>query len=282
VAPPGTRQASLDDLSWGINPAGVHVPILGGTVKLDFSPSQLSELLRAQTEGRAAGTQIPEDTVSTVLALAEPSTLARFLADLLAEPANVDRCAADSYEHALGFSKIVLIDAAPLFKLRLHVWWPTSSRDVAHIHNHRFSFASALVTGEYEMATFEPAEAGIPVTSYVERSVSAEGWRLDPHGDAYLRQAINLRLTPGSGYTLAPTTLHKVSVGRSRACVTLVLQTAIMRPATEVFTQPGVAVPAWIPVASLNSANYRRRLDDVLAVLTSESSTGRPPTADLL
>ena len=61
-------------------------------------------------------------------------------------------CAGKSYLHPLGFHKLMLVNASPLFELRIHAWRPTYTVGVDHIHNHRFGFVSSVIRGGYDMA----------------------------------------------------------------------------------------------------------------------------------
>ena len=64
----------------------------------------------------------------------------------------MDSCVKRSQIHPLGFDKIVLL-AAPNYQVHLHVWWNhASTRE--DIHNHRFSFASGVVTGAIRMSSY--------------------------------------------------------------------------------------------------------------------------------
>ncbi len=65
------------------------------------------------------------------------------------------KCLENSYRHANGFDKIVLI-ADDNFKLRLHVFSGREDLPPAeHIHDHRWPFASRVVKGRLTMDLFE-------------------------------------------------------------------------------------------------------------------------------
>ena len=85
--------------------------------------------------------------LETTSALAQSSRLVELLQSLHGDLQAAATCAQQSYLHPLGFHRLMLIDASPLFELRCHVWWPDASPGVDHVHNHRFAFISAVVRG---------------------------------------------------------------------------------------------------------------------------------------
>jgi hypothetical protein len=125
------------------------------------------------------GSEPPAALLEILSAMARPDDLAELLLSLSKDDKAIAACAARSFRHPLGFSKLTLIDALPLFNLRVHVWWPGDEGGVDHVHNHRFSFVSAVVCGSYDMQLFERDPAGSPVVEYRENVSPELGWRLD-------------------------------------------------------------------------------------------------------
>jgi hypothetical protein len=180
-----------------------------------------------------------------------------------------EKCARHSYLHPLGFHKLMLINAAPAFELRLHVWWPDAPPGVDHIHNHRFAFASAVVRGGYNMRIFQTDPAGQPMYEYHENVSPDGGWQLTPVGPARLGLLTSVNLEPGASYALAANALHRVDVAPGDLCVTLLLRTECATGlATRVFAEPGQAVAASIPIKETSTEDYREQLDALLGELT--------------
>jgi hypothetical protein len=162
----------------------------------------------------------------------------------------------------------MLVNAAPLFELRLHVWWPDSNPGVDHVHNHRFAFASAVVRGSYNMQVYQVDPAGAPALEYREMVSPQGGWRLTPAGTARIGLLTSVNLEPGTSYALASDALHRVAVAPGALCITLLLRTALApRQSTRVFAKPGHGVPTMIPIMAMSSDDYRKHLKALLSEL---------------
>jgi hypothetical protein len=213
------------------------------------------------------GSQPSADLLEMISAMARPGDLAELLLSLDKEDKAITACAERSFRHPLGFSKLTLVDALPLFNLRVHVWWPGAADGVDHVHNHRFSFVSGVVCGSYDMQLYEQDPAGSPVIEYRENVSPELGWRLDHVAATRIRPLTTIRLQPGTSYALPAETLHRVTVKRTVPCVTLFLQTAISRSTTQVFIRPGDPIPSQTSKVPFSGDDYRRQLELILAVL---------------
>lgn len=220
---------------------------------------------QASLAGRSHSSVALEKTSS----LAHSSHLTQLLRSLIDDTEAAEKCANWSYLHPLGFHKLMLINASPLFDLRLHVWWPDGEPGVDHIHNHRFALASAVVRGGYNMQLFQADPAGTPMVEYREASTPNGGWRLTRLGTARLGQLTSVNLGPGASYDLTASALHRVDVARGNLCITLVLRTShVTGLATRVFARPDQPVSRSIPVEEMSRNNYRQQL----AMLVNELS----------
>lgn len=114
----------------------------------------------------------------------------------LADARLLERVAARSYPHPIGFDKLVLHEH-PAFKFRLHMYWRTPQEVAAErIHLHRFEMASAPITGE------------LTNHLYAVRACDADGIQTDP-GEGQTR-----RYLAYSGYERdAAGVLHKRFLG---------------------------------------------------------------------
>jgi hypothetical protein len=213
------------------------------------------------------GSQPSADLLEIVSAMARPSDLAELLLSLSKVDKAIAACAERSFRHPLGFSKLTLIDALPLFNLRVHVWWPGDEGGVDHVHNHRFSFVSGVACGSYDMQLYEQDPAGSPVIEYCENVSPELGWRLDHVAATRIRPLTTIRLKPGTSYALPAETLHRVTVKRTVPCVTLFLQTTVSRSTTQVFIKPGEPIPSQTPKEPYSGDDYRRQLESILALL---------------
>lgn len=137
--------------------------------------------------------------------------LARDLVDrTLADASLLEKVAARSYPHPIGFDKLVLHEHAA-FKFRLHMYWRTP-QEVAQerIHLHRFEMASAPITGEltnhlYAVRRFDGA--GIhtdPGDGSTRRYLAYTGYERDAAGALHKRYLGAAELAPLGTVTYVP------------------------------------------------------------------------------
>ncbi len=92
--------------------------------------------------------------LQAVRELGQPDLFTSFLRLILATPALLHEIAARSYIHENKFDKIVLISSSdPDYKLRLHIWWPSSESPFTEsIHNHQWVLSSVVLAGALHFA----------------------------------------------------------------------------------------------------------------------------------
>ncbi len=200
--------------------------------------------------------------------LARPERLTALIAELLARPEDLAECARWSFPHILGFEKLVLIAAPPVYMLRLHIWRPGGEGGLRHIHNHRADIISAVVRGRLEKQLFDRSASGLPLTEYREEN-DGRSWRLRLIGPAALERGRALALAGGAVYRLPARALHLVSAAPDETTMTLFMESRKIRETTEVFTPVDDPVPAArVPKAALTVAAFRGRLEAALAGLS--------------
>jgi hypothetical protein len=177
------------------------------------------------------------------------SGLAQLLADRRALSAWLSWLASDSiqrahitrasYWHTNGFAKLVLHNATH-FRIRLHVW-PAGDKRLGESdpHSHRWSFASAVLTGD-GIAISEQREAatGIPHTRYLY-----DGRKLATDRCVQLCDVGSFIVAKDDHYATQTTTIHTVGpVGRDLVA-TLVLQGPHTSSSTHVYRPLGTPAP---------------------------------------
>jgi len=208
--------------------------------------------------------------LNALSSIAQPDALVGLIDSVRADSRALASCASRSFRHPLGFDKIMLLNCLPLFSLRIHVWWPSDTAGVEHIHNHRFNFVSFAVRGGYTMETFQAdGDSGIIMAEYQETLTQKRKWELRRLGDAYIQPLCTVAVKQGSGYELQADTLHKVTVEPGSMCITIFLQTTQIRTTTRVFTQPEGCVPIQSPKEVFSTRVYRRRLETIASELLS-------------
>ena len=214
----------------------------------------------------------PVHLLDTISFLAQPTELPDLLLSLAKDDQAISACAARSFHHPLGFTKLTLIDALPAYMLRVHVWWPDRKAGVDHIHNHRFNFVSSIVCGGYDMPIYEQARRGLPMIEYQEEVSIDLGWRLRCRGRARLKELTTLRLRAGCAYAFSREALHRTTVLPSSPCVSLFLQTAMSKSTTKVFVDQADPTPIMVRKEPLTSEYYRSQLEAVLVLLSTGQS----------
>ncbi|HEY2577158.1 MAG TPA: hypothetical protein VGI74_12710 [Streptosporangiaceae bacterium] len=235
---------------------------------MDLTPGAAARRLHSLLDDAPPGEATQRAALEAVSGLGAPGQIVPVLRALREDPQIVAARAVQSYRHPLGFDKLELIDAAPRFILRLHIWWPDRPRGTEDVHNHRYAPASAILHGGYEMQVFQSASHGAVMAEFREEyTVHEASWRLDPIGEAHLTLTAMSKLTSGDSYVLAADTLHRVAIAPEVACVTLFLETAPIRSTTQIFTEAGSPTRPVTPKLPLRQEGYLQILARVLAVL---------------
>lgn len=239
---------------------------------LPMDPAEAIRVLMTALNAPQAGIDGLSAAAAAVSALADRARLLGLIRAIRDDPAVVERCAAASGRHPLGHDKIMLLDTDPSFHLRLHAWWPDRKPRMEHVHDHRYEFATMVVSGHYEMQIFQRVTTGgTQMTEYRQHVRDDAGeWYLDAAGIAYLRLLATAKITTGAGYTLAHDALHRIMVPRDSFCLTLflaVVANADLSVATRVFAPPESPAPALVKSQALTADDYRRRLDAIIAEL---------------
>lgn len=129
-----------------------------------------------------------------------------------------------SHFHDNGFLKLTLFETSDqAFRIRLHVW-KNGAEDV-NIHNHRYDFASLVVSGVIENRRWRLSEAGkmIKVFQYSSRDENGE-YRLARRGQAYLTPCEPEMYAKGDWYRMGHDDLHTAKAVVNGPVVTMCLQ----------------------------------------------------------
>jgi hypothetical protein len=229
----------------------------------------LDDIRRAEDWLTAALRRSPPDRglATLVSPLADRRRLAAMLASLLDDPVRRRAAAARSYEHPLGFDKLILL-SSPASELHLHIWWPDTERLVEDVHNHRFDFASTILDGALDMARYTVGRDGVTMCAYQEALGSAVGRiRLHRTGEAQLSRVGTAAMTAGTVYAMSADELHRINAAGSGLTATLFLRGPQIRGATAVFSdhppadRPDPSRPPMRPAAFADRIDaFRERL----------------------
>jgi hypothetical protein len=198
-------------------------------------------------------------TVDALLAL---------LGQIEGDEAWIEQVAVSSYRHALGFDKFVLIPAWPDAQLRMHVWWPGDARVAEHVHDHRYSFASAVVAGRLRNNVFAVGDSGLAVGDYrryaEDGAIVTQQWQFSYQGEERAGLSLSAEMSPGSTYSMHAGVLHRVEVSRALT-VTLLVETSAVKQSSSVLVGQGRPQPSLTPQTRFDEATLRQRLKRLVA-----------------
>ena len=139
------------------------------------------------------------------------------------------------YRHPNGFSRIAVCESDRSgARLRLHVWDGLDAQE--NIHNHRWDYASLVLTGEMQIRNYELEPALGTYFVYKYRAPGRTGnYGLTPAGTSGAREIASTTLTAETLYAADGRDLHRVSA-LSHPLATWVLQGPAIHPPANVLT----------------------------------------------
>jgi hypothetical protein len=231
-------------------------------------PAPILRGLHDAISGQGAITN-PDESLALLASIAEPLAFRALLDEILTNDETLSRIALQSHHHALGFDKIVIASDRPRSRLRLHVWWPSSSREAEHPHSHRYGAQSLLVAGNLKAVVYSRDSSGAPAVEYRETSrPNEERWTFEPIGTAHIKPSLSLSLGVGGNYFMQPDLIHQVAAP-SGLTVTLFLELERARQTSELFVPVGEPPPVSRPYAPFTVPELRNRISRLHAAVCS-------------
>ena len=223
------------------------------------------------TKRKHAHPSVWKDLLLEICSLTRPSDLIK---NVLNDEAHINDVSKVSYRHINGFDKIVLYSSGDnLFKLRLHIWWPTKaaySRE--HIHNHRWDFATCIVLGSYKLETYIQSKEGEPAYLYSYWSPEDQStYKMIPRGHTRAKKMFDADVLKGTIYQLEHSVLHRVTQLTKSGTVSLVLQGPPLKKTTRVLTNSLVLNPSSMPAERFSVTSIVTKLERCLNLLNRES-----------
>jgi hypothetical protein len=216
--------------------------------------------------------------------LADRRALSSLIRTMLADPEQLSRTASESYTHDNGFDKIVIL--APEhsgYKLRLHIWWPDHDKPYTeNIHDHRWDFASVVLTGSCRNQIFRRAKGGESVHEYrYIRPEQRGSYVLSPVGEAEIYCTLDTSLVAGTYYTMHHTEFHRIVSDRLDLTSTLFLQSPPLQNWTHLFAPQVLVHSGQVQQRSFSTEELAEKLTQYLSHLEDvpiRRSLGAPPT----
>jgi hypothetical protein len=219
---------------------------------------KLEQQLKSASAKHAAGDS--DALTGSLRTLCSSDGVQRMLSALSASPSRMATAARRSYWHSNGFLKIVLL-ACRDYKLRLHLWdsgTPTRRED---IHNHRWDFASHMLTGGYRYQEFMPTDEGPSYFGYTYRPAGGtDAFHIQERGRQPLRCTHDALIETGTTYLLRAEVLHRVINRPGQITATLMLQAAARRPVTEIYMSADVGSAQDLPITWLETAELNQQI----------------------
>jgi hypothetical protein len=216
--------------------------------------------------------------------LARPEVMLSILNQVIEDDDALARVAGRSYRHVNHFDKIVLVDADAIrgHRLTLHLWRPPYSEAELNdelIHDHRFSFWSAILTGNLVSQAFGIAdEAGLEFRSYryiPERRASSTRVNFYEFcGYARLKRTEISTMSVGESYYLPRESIHRVLLPQDSMTCTLVLRGPRERPYSNIYNTT-------YPVTDTESPTQPFEPDELAQKLSALSEEITCPTEQL-
>ena len=165
--------------------------------------------------------------------LGSAPVLAHLLQSIISNPRDLALVASRSYRHVNHFDKLMLVDNGPAshYRLTLHLWEPPYSETELNaelIHDHRFSFWSAIVAGTLQSQNFvvRPGGANFRRYQYIPEkageTTTANFYQFC--GEEQLDETAPSKESVGEQYYLAYHRIHRVALPEDSMTCTLVLR----------------------------------------------------------
>lgn len=163
--------------------------------------------------------------------LAAYNHLVPLIEEIVGDAKLLAEIASRSYRHVNYFDKIVLVDSPNPrdYRLTLHLWIPpfsTKELSKESLHDHRFSFWSAILAGTLRSEDFieDPSGQLMQHYKYVSEERTTDSRNLYEFvGDTHLIKSGTLQRSPGDAYFQAYEGVHRVLLPDTFSC-TLVLR----------------------------------------------------------
>lgn len=158
--------------------------------------------------------------------LSRPEILNRLISVVMKNDSLWKKALKNSYRHENGFHKIVLLSGKN-FKLRIHHFGATAKIPMENIHDHRWPFASTILSGELKMDIFQRTDKETSTEElhhFIYKSDKTNGnYHTDYLGLSYLEKIQERVYYPGDSYLMRTDELHRIKNQDGDESITLIL-----------------------------------------------------------
>jgi hypothetical protein len=198
--------------------------ILRSVIESDILNGRFNELIESLDECLEKGND--ETLVSANIILARPEILAALIKMICSKPDRLAKTVEASYYHENGFHKIVLLEGRT-FKLRLHHFGASARIPMENIHDHRWSFASTILSGELKMDLFTIGSKETQTEEVYHFKYDSEKktgkYQTYFVAQTHLKKTESRIYQPGATYLMLPHELHRIRNTPNQESVTIIL-----------------------------------------------------------
>lgn len=233
---------------------------------------------------RSSNEVIIRDNLCWIDRVAQPANMINLIDEIMADPHTLAQIAARSYRHTNNFDKIVLVDSSieEDYRLTLHMWIPPYSDQEINeemIHEHRFSFWSAVIAGRLESDNYREADTGEPYQrfEYTPEATAESKFFYKERGQIHLQRDEPFVVNQGESYYMDNVRIHRVPLPEQDTCCTLVLRGPRLRPYAVVYdserSRKSREKNEYVPV-KFTPAECRSKLEYLRGLLVKRASLG--------
>lgn len=194
--------------------------------------------------------------------LSAPMYVASLLAEIMSSTKLLREIAARSYRHVNHFDKLVLVESQMDngYRLTLHLWSPPYTDAELQdelIHDHRFSFWSAILVGRLRTEEFRAGLDGVKFNNYrYSPDQNSEYNNYMFQGPVCLERSENVFDKSSEVYYLAYDTTHRVLIPSDSMTCTMVLRSPRARTYSNVYNTV-------YPSTDTSNENYRFGVEEL-------------------
>lgn len=199
--------------------------------------------------------------------------LRNLVQQILNNPELLQSVSARSYQHGNGFLKVVLLDRG--YKLRLHIWFAGQACE-ENIHDHRWSFASHILTGTLRSEIWRdvnPCQASNFAADEFEYHAAGAGqaaYKVQK-GQCRLVREAEVAYHAGQSYVMPEETLHRI-INLGDALVATIMCTAPTAQGTTRLIPTHNGIDPNIQPPKLSAEQLRQQLQRFLTLFDKEGS----------
>jgi hypothetical protein len=197
-----------------------------------------------------------EDAVSCV-------DIPAIISQLSNDDALLRQCAALSYEHPVGFDKLILLQRSDGALIKID-YWPAERRPRRDVHNHRWSFCSKVLLGKLSIREYGIVKSSTATSIYRLSVPPDEGDEFPQMGAVECIWKGVLR--PGSTYWQDHRPFHSADAVTGEICATLVAQGPPSKTYSDVISTARPVIGRTVP---FQPSELRSRLERVHKLLNA-------------